>query len=70
MSKARWLAVLPFLAILIGTSFVNSVEPFVFGMPLVLAWLILWVVLTAAIMTFIYYHDPANAAGGDEGKGR
>jgi Protein of unknown function (DUF3311) len=70
MSKARWLAVLPFLAILIGTPFVNSVEPLVLGMPLVLAWLVLWVVLTSAIMAFIYYHDPANAEGGDEGTGR
>ena len=70
MSKVRWLAVLPFLAILIGTSFVNSVEPLVFGMPLVLAWLVVWVVLTSAIMTFIYFHDPANADDGDKGKGR
>jgi hypothetical protein len=70
MSKVRWLAALPFLAILVGTSFVNSVEPLVFGMPLVLAWLVVWVVLTSAIMTFIYYHDPANAKDGDQGKGR
>jgi hypothetical protein len=28
------------------------------------------VVLTSAIMTFIYYHDPANAKDGDQGKGR
>jgi uncharacterized protein DUF3311 len=70
MSNVRWLAVLPFLAILIGTAFVNSVEPIVFGMPLVLAWLVIWVLLTAAIMALIYYYDPANAEDGDGRAGR
>lgn len=62
MTGLKWLAALPFLAILIGTPFVNSVEPLVFGLPLVLAWLVLWVILTAAIMALIYVNDPANAA--------
>jgi hypothetical protein len=70
MRNVRWLAVLPFLAILIGTAFVNSVEPLVFGMPLLLAWLVIWVVLTSAIMAIIYYYDPANAADGGKGAGQ
>lgn len=63
MTSLKWLAALPFIAILIGTAFVNSVEPLVFGLPLVLAWLVAWVILTAAIMALIYVNDPANAAG-------
>ncbi|HXW21115.1 MAG TPA: DUF3311 domain-containing protein [Roseiarcus sp.] len=70
MRNIRWLAALPFIAILIGTAFVNSVEPLVFGLPLTLAWLVLWVVLTAAIMATIYYLDPENVEAGDEGTNR
>ena len=42
----RLLAVLPFIGILLGVPFVNRVEPLVLGMPLVLAWIVLWVLLT------------------------
>jgi hypothetical protein len=61
MSILKWLAALPFVAILIGTAFMNSVEPLVFGLPMVLAWLVAWVILTAAIMALIFANDPANA---------
>lgn len=60
MSFVRWLAVLPFLGILGGVPFLNRVTPLVLGMPLILAWIVLWIVLTALIMTVIYWCDPAN----------
>jgi len=60
MSFVRWLAVLPFLGILVGVPFFNRVTPLVLGMPLLLAWVVLWILLTAAIMTIIYRYDPAN----------
>jgi len=69
MTGLKWLAALPFVAILIGTAFVNSVEPLVCGLPLVLAWLVLWVILTAAIMALIYVNDPANAASAEHDGG-
>jgi xanthosine utilization system XapX-like protein len=56
----RFLAVLPFLGILVGTPFFNRVEPLIFGLPLILAWLVLWILLTSAIMAVIYRADPAN----------
>jgi xanthosine utilization system XapX-like protein len=56
----RFLAVLPFLGILVGTPFVNRVTPLVLGLPLILAWLLLWILLTSAIMAAIYRADPAN----------
>ena len=59
----RWLALLPFLAILVGTPFLNRVTPLVLGFPLILAWLVFWVVATAAIMALVYRSDPANHAG-------
>jgi hypothetical protein len=69
MTSLKWLAALPFIAILIGTPFVNSVEPLIFGLPLVLAWLVAWVLLTAAIMALIFANDPANAQGDERDGG-
>ena len=59
----RLLAVLPFVGILLGVPFVNRVEPLVMGMPLVLAWIVFWVVMSAVIMAVIYKLDPTNRAG-------
>jgi hypothetical protein len=54
------LAVLPFIAILGGAAFVNKVEPYVFGIPFFLFWIILWSVLCSVIMLVIYLLDPLN----------
>ncbi|MGA3246993.1 MAG: DUF3311 domain-containing protein [Paraburkholderia sp.] len=56
----RFLAALPFIGILLGIPFVNRVEPLVLGMPLVLGWIVLWVVLISVIMGVIYRLDPTN----------
>jgi hypothetical protein len=60
MRFLRWLAVLPFLGMLVGPFFVNRATPLVLGMPLLLAWIVLWVLLTSAVMAVIYVNDPAN----------
>jgi hypothetical protein len=60
MHMVRLLALLPFAAMLIGPFFVNRVEPTIFGMPFLLAWLVAWIGLTAAIMALIYRFDPTN----------
>ena len=62
MTGARWLAALPFLGILVGVAFVNRVEPYVLGMPFVLAWIVGWVVAGSALMAVVYALDPANAS--------
>ncbi len=64
------LALLPFIAILGGVFFLNRVEPLVFGMPLLLAWIVLWIVLTSLIMAVIYAFDPANRGDERERGGR
>jgi len=43
MRAVRWLAVLPFLAMLVGPFFLNRVSPPVLGMPFLLAWLVAWI---------------------------
>ena len=60
MAFVRLLAALPFIGILAGTPFFNRVEPLILGMPLSLAWILMWIILTAAIMAIIYVADPAN----------
>jgi hypothetical protein len=60
MAWVKYLAVLPFLGILVGTPFFNRVEPLILGLPLILAWIILWILLTAAIMALIYITDPTD----------
>ncbi|MGF6778553.1 DUF3311 domain-containing protein [Paraburkholderia sp. GAS334] len=62
----RLLAALPFIGILLGVPFVNRVEPLVLGMPLVLAWIVFWVVMGAMIMGIIYRFDPNNRQVADE----
>ena len=60
MGMIRYLALLPFIGILVGAPFFNHVEPIIFGMPLLLAWIVMWILLTAVIMGIIYACDPAN----------
>ena len=63
MRPAYLLAALPFLGLLGGIPFVNRVTPFVLGLPFILFWIVLWVVITSVIMWVIYSMDPRNRAG-------
>ena len=64
----RVLAALPFIGILVGVAFVNRVEPLVLGMPFVLAWIVMWVVLSSIIMAIVYRLDPTNRQIAIEGE--
>jgi hypothetical protein len=59
----RFLAAVPFVAMLVGVAYFNAVTPFVLGMPLLLAWMVGCVILTSAVMGVIYLCDPANRPG-------
>lgn len=61
----RWLAVLPFIGLVIGPFFVNRPTPFVLGLPFLLAWIVAWILLTSLIMAVIYWFDPANQEDGN-----
>ena len=64
MRSVRWLAVVPFLALIVGPFFVNRATPVIFDLPFLLAWIVAWILITSAIMAVIYATDPANR--GDE----
>ena len=57
MKVQHVLAALPFVGILVGMFFANSVEPYVLGLPFALFWVVMWVVLAAAIMAVVYRLD-------------
>jgi ABC-type amino acid transport system permease subunit len=63
MSANRWLAVVPFLALIVGPFFVNRATPFIADLPFLLAWIVAWILITSAIMAAIYATDPANREG-------
>lgn len=60
MKIQNFLAILPFIGILGGIYFVNKVTPYVLGMPFILFYIVLWVVLTSGIMAIVFKMDPAN----------
>ena len=60
MRYVKWLAVLPFVGMLGGPFAFDRVEPFVLGLPALLAWLVGCVIATTAIMALVYLADPAN----------
>jgi drug/metabolite transporter (DMT)-like permease len=61
----RWLALLPALAILVGVPFVNGHRAFVFGLPLLLFWIVACVVATSVVMALIGALDRRHAARRD-----
>ncbi|MCK6259156.1 DUF3311 domain-containing protein [Fictibacillus sp. KIGAM418] len=60
MKLIHWIAVLPFIGMFGGLVFANKVEPYVLGMPFLMFWILLWVLITAALMALIYKLDPVN----------
>lgn len=76
MRRYRYLALIPAIGMLGGVPFANRVEPYVLGLPFLLFWITLWVVLTSGIMWLILVLDRARdhaelrGASGDGRAGR
>jgi Protein of unknown function (DUF3311) len=47
-------AAIPVIALTFAVPFVNRDEPHVFGLPFILAWLIVWIVLTPPVMWVVH----------------
>jgi uncharacterized protein DUF3311 len=65
MKVQHALAAIPFLGILVGMFFANSVEPYVLGLPFAMFWVVMWVVLSAALMAIVYRLDARDRQRGD-----
>ncbi|MCM3315360.1 DUF3311 domain-containing protein [Rummeliibacillus stabekisii] len=60
MKLHHLLALIPFVGLLGGIPFANKVTPYVFGMPFLLFYVVLWVVLSSGIMAIVFKLDPEN----------
>lgn len=60
MKKIHVLALIPVLCLVVGPVFANSVTPYVLGMPFLLFWVLLSVLITSLCMSIVYVFDPAN----------
>lgn len=58
MRYIRLLAFVPYIGMLGFIPVVNRVTPYVLGLPLMLFWMVMWVILTSVVMGIIYKFDP------------
>jgi hypothetical protein len=61
----RWLAAVPALVMLGGVTFANRVEPYVFGLPFLLFWIVASVVGTSVVMAVVGALDRRRALRGE-----
>ena len=62
MKVQHAIAALPFVGILVGMFLANSVEPYVLGLPFAMFWVVMWVVVSAALMAVVYRLDTRDRA--------
>ncbi|TDF62639.1 DUF3311 domain-containing protein [Cupriavidus sp. L7L] len=62
MRPIHLLALLPTVGVLIGPFFLNRVTPLILGMPFLLGWLALNLVLTSVMMATIFHFDSKTQA--------
>lgn len=70
MKHIGYLAIVPVLGLLLGPVIHNSATPFILGMPFLLGWMVIWVVLVSIVMAIIYAFDPARQVARVERDGR
>lgn len=58
----HWLALVPPLGMLGGVPFANRVHALILGLPFLLLWIVVWVLLTAGCMALLYALDHRAAA--------
>lgn len=63
MKAIHWLALIPFIWLLGGVPFANKVQPYVFGLPFILFYIVSGVVVASGVMGLIYKLDPENQGG-------
>lgn len=64
------IAIFPFLGMFLGPVFHNSATPFILGMPFILGWIVVWILVAAVTMGLIYWLDPVRHASDAQGDAR
>ncbi|MEO7359744.1 MAG: DUF3311 domain-containing protein [Gemmatimonadaceae bacterium] len=57
------LAVVPLLALLSAPYVANRLEPRILGMPFLLGWIVVWVLITSGVMALILQLDGSPLGG-------
>ncbi|MFC5589667.1 DUF3311 domain-containing protein [Sporosarcina soli] len=66
MNRRIWLYLFSLIPAIGSLSVINKIEPYVLGMPFVLFWLLLWVILTSLFLYIVNMLDPANHEGEED----
>ncbi|WHY70093.1 DUF3311 domain-containing protein [Fictibacillus enclensis] len=60
MKSVKLLLFVPFIGLLGFIPVANRIEPYVFGLPFLLFYIVFWMVLSSILLTVIYKLDPEN----------
>jgi hypothetical protein len=58
--KRYALAAIPVVMLTLAIPAVNRVEPRIFGLPFLLAWIVAWILLTPAFLALVAHLDRAR----------
>ena len=65
---ALGLGSIPFLTLVFALPLVNRIKPVIFGLPFLLFWMLIWVVLTPLILFFAYLVEKKYNSQDEEDK--
>ncbi|MEH7348701.1 DUF3311 domain-containing protein [Gottfriedia acidiceleris] len=57
---SKLLLIFPFIGMCVLLPLANRVEPFILGVPFLLFWIVLWMILSSVILFIVYKLDPTN----------
>ncbi|MGG1368152.1 DUF3311 domain-containing protein [Priestia megaterium] len=60
MKPLYFLTLIPFIGMLGGAILFNRETPYILGMPFILFWIVLWVMICSLTTAIIYKLDPSN----------
>ena len=65
--RHHWIAVVPAIALVFSPYFANRIEPRILGIPFLLGWIVIWVVMTSVVMGIILRIDRKQNAVHSDG---
>ncbi len=66
MKYIKLLIAVPFIGFLGLLPWANRIEPYILGLPFLLFWLVLWMVISPLLLIIVYKLDPDNKEGETE----
>ncbi|MCM3719824.1 DUF3311 domain-containing protein [Fictibacillus phosphorivorans] len=57
---AQLLLLIPFIGLCVLLPLANRIEPYILGMPFLLFWVVLWMILSSVTLLIVYKLDPEN----------